>query len=100
MTQTFVNEAVYKEHSRMCDERFRRDKADIEKHEADISEIKQLTIEIAALVKKNDDTLERHELRLGNLEKKPSLWMERIISAGISTLVAAVVAAILSGGIS
>ena len=98
MEQKFVNEGVYKEHSKMCDERFRRDKEAIEKLESDTEDIKRLTVEIAALVKKNDDTFEKHDRRITSLEHKPSVWIDRIISAGISTVVASVVASVLSGG--
>ena len=96
--QKFVNEAVYREHSKMCDERFRRDKEDIENYGADIDDIKKLTAEISQLVKQNDAVIKAHEKRLYTLEHKPSVWLERIISAGISTLVAALVSAVLQKG--
>lgn len=99
MEQRFVDEKVYTEHSKMCDERFARDKQDISDMKSDVDDIKKLTVEIAALVKKNDDALEKHDKRISNLEHKPSVWIDRIISAGISTLVATVVTAVISGGV-
>ena len=98
MEQRFLNEAVYHEHARLCDERFRRDKDDIDRHSGDIDDIKKLTAEISQLVKQNDSTIKNHEKRITGLEHKPSVWIDRIISAGISTLVASVVASVLSGG--
>ena len=98
MEQRFVNEGVYREHARMCDERFRRDKDAIVKLEGDMDDIKKLTVEIAALVKKNDEIFKKHDARISSLEHKPSVWIDRIVSAGISTIVAAVVTAVLSGG--
>ena len=91
MEQRFVDEKVYTEHSKMCDERFRRDKDDIARISDEVDDIKKLTVEIAALVKKNDDVLEKYDERIIALEHKPSVWIDRIISAGISTIVAALV---------
>ncbi len=86
-----VSETYCKEHGKMLDERFRRDKEDIEKHERTISELKDLTKEISALVKQNDTTIKNHENRIVQLEKKPSMWLDRIISALISAAIAAVI---------
>ena len=98
MEQKYISESVYREHSKMCDERFRRDKEDIDRISGDVKDIKELTVEIAALVKKNDEALENQNDRIARLEHKPSLWMDRIVSALISTLVAFLVTSVLSGG--
>ena len=97
--EAYVEKNVYTEHCRMCDERFERDKHDIAKHGEDISDIKKLTTEISLLVKQNDELMKNHESRLSSLEHKPSMWLERIISAGISTFASALVAYLLAGGI-
>ena len=86
-----VSETYCIEHGKMLDERFRRDKEDIEKHGTIISELKDLTKEISALVKQNDTTIKNHENRIVQLEKKPSMWLDRIISALISAAIAAVI---------
>lgn len=94
--ENYVEKNVYTEHCRMCDERFRRDKQDIEKHDETLQKITQLTSEIALLVKKNDGILEKHEVRIENLEKKPSMWVDKIISTAVATIVAAVVSFFIS----
>lgn len=99
MEQKYVSEGVYTEHSKMCDERFARDKQDIADIKVEVDDIKKLTVEIAALVKKNDEALEKYDKRITTLEHKPSMWIDRLISAGISTLVAAIVTAVISGGV-
>ncbi len=88
----FVEQGVYHEHCRMCDERFKRDKCDIEKHDSDIDDIKKLTAQISQLVKQNDAVLKKHSARIDAIEKKPSLVVDRIVSACISALVSAIIA--------
>ena len=92
MENNVVSKTYCKEHERLIDERFRRDKEDIDKHGSDISDLKDLTKEISTLVKQYDSTIINHEKRLAEVEKRPSMWFDRIISALISAAVAAIVA--------
>lgn len=96
---TPVNMGYCKEHEKLIDERFRRDKDDIMHHEERIKKIEDLTLEISLLVKQNDETAKNHEKRLAALEKKPSVWLDRILNYIMSAFIAALVAAILSGNV-
>ena len=87
-----VSKTYCQEHERLIDERFRRDKEDIDKHDSAISDLKDLTKEISALVKQYDSTIKNHEKRLAEMEKRPSLWFDRIISAIIAAVISAIVA--------
>jgi hypothetical protein len=94
-----VSAAYCKEHGRMIDERFKRDKKDLQRHEEAINEIRDLTVEISTLVKQNNENLKNHENRITALEKKPSVWFDRIVSGITAAVVAAVVSAMLKGNV-
>ncbi|MBE7044789.1 MAG: hypothetical protein E7397_04615 [Ruminococcaceae bacterium] len=94
-----VTTSFCREHGKLVDERFERDMRDIQRHENMISEIQKLTLEISALVKQNDELVKNHEQRLAAVEKKPSMWLERILSGALSVVVSAITAALFSGKI-
>ena len=91
-----VSQAYCKEHSKLYDERFERDMRDIARHEDSIQEMQKLTIQISELIKQNNETIKDHTKRLVELEKKPSKWVDKFLSALISAGIAAVIA-ILGG---
>ncbi len=94
-----VSTAFCNEHNRMLDERFRRDKADLDKHEKSIAEVTKLCTEIGQLIKQHDDVIKQHESRIDTLEHKPSVWLDRIISGIVAAVIAALVTAALKGNI-
>lgn len=94
-----VSKDFCNEHSRMIDERFGRDKEDLDKHEKSIAEITKLSAEIGQLIKQHDDVIKQHETRIDTLEHKPSVWLDRILSGVVAAVIAALVAAVLSGNV-
>lgn len=86
----------------LLDEKFNNDRARIKNHEdhmkeqdAEIKELRELTVEIAALTKQNEKRLNAQDTRIEAIEKKPSRIMDAITSATISAIVAFVVGLIL-----
>lgn len=93
-----VTEEFCREHGRLIDERFRRDKEELVRHEEELNEIRSLTLEMSALVKQNNESMKNHENRITALEKKPSVWFDRIVAGIISAVIAAVVAMVFGNG--
>ena len=94
-----VTTAYCQEHGKVVDERFKRDKEDLQRHEDTLKKLSELTAEISALVRQNNEDIDDHENRISTLEKKPSLWLDRIISGIIAAVGAALVAAVLKGNV-
>ena len=94
-----VTTAYCQEHGKVVDERFKRDKEDLQRHEDTLKKLSELTAEISALVRQNNEDIDDHENRISTLEKKPSLWLDRLISGIIAAVVAALVAAVLKGNV-
>ena len=83
------------ERRRTIDERFARDLKDIDDCKARLKKIEELTIQMAELVKTsqeaNQKALDDHNDRLTALEHRPSMWWDKLLSAGISAGVAALI---------
>ncbi len=75
------------------DERFTRDKERIEKLEAKMETVADLSIRIGLLIEKSDKRAEDHEERISAMESRPAKWFDHIVSAGIGAMIAAVVSA-------
>ncbi len=97
--ENVVNKEYCREHGRVIDERFARDQADIKAHNEAIANITKLSTEIGTLIKQHDDTIKSHESRIDTLERKPSVWLDRIVAWVVGAVIAAIVAAMLSGNI-
>lgn len=91
-----VDKELCESNRKVMDERFRRDKEDIEDLKEGQDEIKKLTIQMAELVKQNHEAIEKHGNRLDALERRPSMWWDKLLSAGISAGVAAIISAIVA----
>lgn len=94
-----ISKGVFDATNKVNDERFARDKHDLEKHDEAIQKLTQLTAEIGQLVKQHDDTIKNHESRIDTLEHKPSVWFDRIVSGIVAAVIAAIVTAVISGNI-
>lgn len=94
-----VTKSFCQEHGKLVDERFERDMRDIQRHENMLAEIQKLTSEISNLVKQNDKLVKNHEERIAVMEKKPSVWLDKIISCVISVVASAVTVALFTGKI-
>ena len=93
-----VDKAVCEAKCKVMDERFARDLRDIDDCKDRLKKIEELTIQMAELVKTsqeaNQKALEDHDDRLDALEHRPSMWWDKLLSAGISAGVAAIISAI------
>lgn len=90
--------------SRLCGERFARDKERIErleeKGDAVASMLAGAVGALERVTKRLDDTdaeLLDHEHRLREAEKRPAGWFDRIVGAVLTAIVAAVVAWLIGG---
>ena len=92
-----VDKAVCEAKCKVMDERFARDLRDIDDCKNRLKKIEELTIQME-LVKTsqeaNQKALEDHDDRLTVLEHRPSMWWDKLLSAGISAGVAALISAI------
>ena len=93
-----VDKAVCEAKCKVMDERFARDLRDIDDCKDRLKKIEELTIQMAELVKTsqeaNQKALEDHDDRLDALEHRPSMWWDKLLSAGISAGVAALISAL------
>lgn len=93
-----VDKAVCEAKCKVMDERFARDLRDIDDCKNRLKKIEELTIQMAELVKTSQEAsqkaLEDHDDRLTVLEHRPSMWWDKLLSAGISAGVAALISAI------
>ena len=93
-----VDKAVCEAKCKVMDERFARDLKDIDNCKNSLQKIEELTIQMAELVKAsqeaNQKALDDHNDRLNALEHRPSMWWDKLLSAGISAGVAALISAI------
>lgn len=99
----YVVEEVCAERHKVVDERFSRDKQDIEDVKRSLEDkderqrkIEQLTVEMGQMLKNHDRLLENHDKRLETLESKPSQIWDKIQGAFIGAVVTGLVAAILA----
>ena len=105
-----VDQAVCYERQKVIDERFARDKHDIQAlqvHQEDAerrtAEIEKLNVQMAEILKKHEAQIDDHEKRITSVEsrdgKKWGKVTDCIISGVVAALVAALMAIVLNGGI-
>ena len=90
---------------KLIDERFARDKERIESHEKHMDvqdrerqEIRELTLEIGAMVKRHDESIRDHSTRIKAIETKPGKRWDMVIDKVINAIVAACVAWLMTKG--
>lgn len=82
----------------VCDERFRRDKEDIQDTKDGLAELRQLVTEMASMQKQSMEQQKEQlkqsecktadqETRLRALESRGGAWFDRIISLGLGALI-------------
>lgn len=90
-----MNEAVCAEHKNLCDERFARDKHDIDDLKKLTQKMSECNIKLTGIAERHDEKLKDHESRLDELERRPvNLW-DKVISGIIAAVVAYVMAIVL-----
>lgn len=95
-----VDKDVCEAKCKVMDERFARDMRDIGDCKTRLQKIEELTIQMAELVKAsqeaNQKALDDHNDRLNALERRPSMWWDKLLSAGISAGVAALISGLVA----
>ncbi|MDP4133554.1 MAG: hypothetical protein Q8882_06040 [Bacillota bacterium] len=86
---------------RLCDEKMKnidekveREEKRIEKLEENSMKLTELSVQLTEIIKSHACCLSDHEERLDSLEKRPGMWFDKVIAAGISALIAALVSAL------
>ena len=92
-----VSKEAFDGRNHLVDERFARDKERIEQLEDSLKKVSDLTVQMAEILKQNNEKTNTHEHRLDALESKPSAWLDRIVAAVIGAVIAGVVGTMLSG---
>ena len=82
-----ITKDVFDERSKTIDERFSRDKKDIENLENNQRKIETLSIQMAEMLKANTDRINSHETRILACEKRPNLWWDKTVVAIITAIV-------------
>ena len=97
-----VNESVCAERHKLEEERFRRDKHDIEdlrdkteKHAELMQQVAETNIKMGEILKTHDAKIENHDQRIGILESKPGKRWDVIVNAALQWIVVAVLAAVV-----
>ena len=95
-TNSCVGRKEYENRELLCDERFKRDKEQLERHEQELKELRGLNIQIAEMVKRYDAIIESQDKRIADLEKKPADSFEKIKTVVITAIITAVVTFLMS----
>ena len=90
-----TNTELYKEMFRADRERIKNHEEHMREQDAELKDIRELTIEIAALTKQHETRLGQQDERLTTIEKKPSKIIDAITSAAISAIVAFIMGILL-----
>ena len=91
------------EYRQKIDERFARDKSDINSHDERLSKlddreekIEQLSIQMGEMLKAHDNKLTEHDKRIIALEEKPAKRWNEVVNQIITVVVAALLGGFLS----
>ena len=90
----FVSKDTFDGRAKVVDERFARDKEQLDEHKTSIKVLSDLTITMTEMIKRHDSQVNDHEKRLDQLEKAPvETWskMKMTFITGIVGIVAAAV---------
>ena len=82
----YMSAEVCNERNKRIDERFDRDLDRLGKLETTQDDLKEVSIQLSEMIKRHDEQVKNHEDRLSLLEKKPSVWFDRIIGAIIGAV--------------
>ena len=82
--------------NKLVDERFERDKERLEKLESSVQALTDASLRLVETQKRDHEDIQEHAKRLAELEHRPGQWMDKLIAAGVSSGVAAVVSYIVA----
>ena len=83
-----MNENVCAEHEKLCDERFARDKHDIDELKQLTRKVSECSIKLSSIADQHNEKLKDHESRLDELESRPTQWWDKVVAGIIAAAVA------------
>lgn len=83
----FVTKAEYEGREMLCDERFERDKHQIEENKAMLREIRECNIRLSQIIERHDKDLAAHDKRLSAIEQAPADTFGKLKVALITAVV-------------
>lgn len=92
----FVTHDEYEGRERLCDERFARDKHQIEENKAMLREMRDLNIKMTQMLERHDKELEEHGKRLTEIEHAPADTYGKLKVAVVTAIVTGIAGWILS----
>lgn len=90
--ESYVTKDAFAGRCALDDERFTRDKERIESLEDAMREVSKLSVEIGQMVKQQAAEAKEQKCRVEELEKKPSIWWDRLLQWLLSAVVSGIVA--------
>lgn len=83
----YVTHDEYEGRERLCDERFARDKHEIEENKAMLKELRDCNIKLTQMIERHDKELEDYGKRLAQIEHAPADTFGKIKIALITAVV-------------
>lgn len=83
----YVTHDEYEGRERLCDERFARDKHEIEENKAMLKELRDCNIKLTQMIERHDKELEDYGKRLAQIEHAPADTFSKIKVALITAVV-------------
>lgn len=82
-----MHENVCAEHEKLCDERFARDKHDIDELKQLTRKVSECSIKLSGIAEQHNEKLKDHESRLDELERRPGNLWDKVIAGIIAAAV-------------
>ncbi len=92
----YVTHDEYEGRERLCDERFARDKHQIDENKTLLWEMRECTLKLAQMIQRHDKELEEQERRLTAIEQKPADTWGKLKIAFLTALVSGVAGYVVS----
>lgn len=92
----YVTHDEYEGREKLCDERFARDKHQIDENKAMLREMRDLNIKLTQMIERHDKELEDHGRRLAQIEHAPADTYGKLKVALITAVVTGLAGYIVS----
>ena len=83
-----MDKTVCAEHEKLCDERFARDKHDIDELKQLTRKVSECSIKLSGIAEQHNEKLKDHESRLDELERRPGNLWDKVVAGIIAAAVA------------
>lgn len=92
----YVTHDEYEGRERLCDERFARDKHQIDENKTLLWELRDCSLKLTQMIQRHDKELEEQEKRLTAIEQKPADTWGKLKIAFLTALVSGVAGYVFS----